>query len=342
MSCLTGRRRLRLLCTLALVAALPACGPSHTVHVCGRGDRAELRGGVKGGLKVLFLGQQGEVLGSGLTGADESQRLEIDVPDHTVTVAVRGLDAGGHEVATGQASLGEEQTCVCLALVSQHKAACESLSCTVSGGQCTFVDPATNKPVGARTLVFGENADDDLGEVTADTFMRSNRPTENFGRRVTFDINNSPEVGLLRFDLSALPQSSRIEGAALRLRTVDPTNELVLFHRTLERWDEGDGSGDVDCASWSCRTADGATWKNPGCGPPGSREAKALGTLAPDQADTTYELKPPELTELVGRWVADDALNHGLAITSTGDVTFVSSEGLAGHRPRLEVRYTLP
>ncbi|MGE0869011.1 MAG: DNRLRE domain-containing protein [Kofleriaceae bacterium] len=327
------------------------------IHVCGRGDRAELAAAIGSGtLDLDFLDSNGTTVAMATVAADASDsELPTDIPASAVSVRVSGrATAGGPVLATGTgATAGDGAGCVCFSLIGEHLAACEGVTCTVDNGACAF------DPPGPRTLVFGENDTgtmlDDVHGVTADTYLRSTTGMEmqNFGQFTEVRADSDPAmVGLLRFDLRALPKTAKISSATLTLTlSTDPeatTDYPIGFSRVLEAWDEGtnatpDGEG---CASWMCRKP-GVPWTSVGCGP-GSCAASVEASLPnATQLGMAYSVS---LLAAVSDWVSDPASNFGIAINVDGgtnpmtNVVFVSSQAPAadGARPRLSVTYELP
>ena len=91
------------------------------------------------------------------------------------------------------------------------------------------------------------------------------------------------EVGLLRFDLRAIPASAIVTAAELRLYGEDSPSVLdagnqVAIHTLREPWEEGTDTLDPGTANWNDRSA-GVAWTSEGAGPPGSREAAPLAAV---------------------------------------------------------------
>lgn len=204
--------------------------------------------------------------------------------------------------------------------------------------------PPPDAAPGALTLVLGETDDADLMGVTQDTFLDAANPTLNYGGEVTVRADADPSVvALLRFDVTGLPAGAVVSAAELALTTSDDALEegsLEIFEVT-EDWAEGEQIGVAAAANWTQRTA-ASDWTTAGAGS-GSRAATAMSELVPAAAATRYTTSVP--VDLVQRWLADPASNHGLLLVplnaATHGVDLASSESAtAAARPTLTVTYT--
>ncbi len=188
-------------------------------------------------------------------------------------------------------------------------------------------DAAIDAPPGTMVVTIGTDKSQ-----LRDTEIASYDPGVNFGDDNHFSVD-TPEVGLLWFDLSGVPGGLTVTKATLRLATRDDADEAggtVLVYRVLEAWNEAE-------VTWRARTA-GALWTTPGAGPP-SREDAYVAELQPNQEFASFEVALP--ASLVGAWLADPAKNHGLALvrgTSNQHVHFGSRESPAWSRLVLELR----
>jgi hypothetical protein len=341
----------RTIAIATLVAAACTSRPP-SLDLCGRGDRADLSAALHGGhLDLTFVDDTGAVLTTTSVPADPSDvALSSTIPARATSVRVEGRGPGAGLVARGAGPTAHGGGCVCFALVGQDRAACDGVTCHVDGGQCRF------DPPGPRTLVFGDNEagddPDDITGVTADTYLRSapSDQPKNFGAEADFRADSDPAmVGLLRFELAALPRTSTVTDATLTLglvRNSEATTSFpIRFYRVREPWAEGTSDTFADgCASWNCRQ-DATPWTTPGCGP-GSRDTEEAAILPAATVIGAYSLP---ITGAVAGWVKAPASNFGLAFTVDGgaapgtSVWFVSREAppAAGPRPRLAVTFTL-
>lgn len=188
------------------------------------------------------------------------------------------------------------------------------------------------------TKTFGENSSDDHRGGSEDTFVENISPTFNFATRPTVFIGGGTEirVALMRFDVSAIPQSASVCSATLRLfvGSNDSSDEFAL-HQVLEDWE-------ASSATWQIRLSPNVSWSAVGCGAPTSCSATSAGLFTPvGVPDTPFDV--PLDAAVVQGWVSQGATNYGLAIKDTGGVDAVrirSSEYTNGMRPRLSVTYT--
>ena len=185
------------------------------------------------------------------------------------------------------------------------------------------------------------------GASFADTFLRFNNPTLNYGdtQRLCADTTADDRRILLRADLSSLPPGAEVLAAELHIWTGSNTNDLstqtLSLYRLLEGWNEGNQDAAAGVASWNERTA-GTAWTVAGAGV-GSRDDVASGSLAPAALDTEYVVALPP--DLVAGWLADPASNFGLVMVAAGSdgACFNSREAAAtGKRPSLSVTWRAP
>jgi len=188
---------------------------------------------------------------------------------------------------------------------------------------------------------FGEHDLADYKGVTTDAFVTLAEPGANYGSDDFIQIDADPaNVGLMRFEVSALGASVTVTGVELHLGTAgDDSAGEVNFFEVLEAWDQGQGSGDPGACNWTDRKP-GVAWATAGVGP-GSRGMFSLGALSPVNAYADYVVVLPP--ELVQGWLADPDANFGLAlVTASPDSVDLraSSHAQSGHRPMLVVSYT--
>ncbi len=239
-------------------------------------------------------------------------------------------------------------TAVMLAAACYQPQVPSGVRCSASGdcpggepcvaGVCGGADPGQDAPVapdappidappGTTVIVVGGDKSQ-----LRDTEVASYDPGVNFGDDNHFSVD-TPEVGLLWFDLSGVPGGLTVVKATLQLTTRDDADEAggtVLVYRVLEAWNEAE-------VTWMSRTA-GALWTSPGAGPP-SREAAPLAELRPNQEFAPFDVALP--ASLVQAWLAEPTKNHGLALvrgTSNQHVHFGSRESPAWSKLTLELR----
>jgi hypothetical protein len=111
------------------------------VAVCGRGSQDMLHDRLAGGsLALTFRGAGGAVIGTGPAG------LPVELPDGTASVAPRGLDASGSQVAWGAGEAVDGAVCLCLALDGEFDQACGGVACEMDGGTCAYRDADGGEP----------------------------------------------------------------------------------------------------------------------------------------------------------------------------------------------------
>jgi hypothetical protein len=310
---------------VALAIALAGCGSGdrRTIDVCGRGDRPELAAALDGGeLAIEILGDDGDLVSSGAAPAGDAARLELDFAGGA-RVRVIGRAADGAAVATGEAALGDDGACVCLALSAQAAAACGGLTCLVEDGGCRFLDGETGEPAGPRTVAL---------EVERDTTLLAAAPDQAHADDPNMPIERARAVGLVRFDMTRLPARSIIDGAELELSWAAAVPgrppRPISIHRVAEPWDEA--------ATWLERSP-GQAWSAPGCDG-GSCAAEPIARMATDGGATSRRVP---LGLAIAGWL-DPAQNHGLALRSEGNPTLLrSAESPEGSPARLLVTFHL-
>ena len=156
-------------------------------------------------------------------------------------------------------------------------------------------------PAVATTLFFAP---------AADTYVRADSPTSNYGADTKLAVDNSPVKHLLlKFNISGIGVST-VVSAKLRLHNVDDSSVGGLFYRVLDTsWGE-------TTVNWNTAPAAEAA------------QVASLGTVTPGN---TYEV---DLTSLVR---GDGAYSLKAVSTSSSGADCTSKEGAAGLAPLLEV-----
>jgi hypothetical protein len=201
---------------------------------------------------------------------------------------------------------------------------------------------------GTVTLTFGERPTSQVQGVTADTEIDSDNPNGNFGGDIRFYCGRHGAVlyvGLLRFDLSAIPPGATVQSASLELWTGDDPldNGTVQWHRVLESWTEGNGdkTGPAGVANYSQRVQ-GTAWATVGAGAPGSSDQTIFAEQATPALNTPYTFVLPP--SMVQSWVSAPASNFGMScfvapgIDSDTDFKAQASS-FEDRRPELTVTY---
>jgi hypothetical protein len=184
------------------------------------------------------------------------------------------------------------------------------------------------------TAGFGERGGADFTGVTTDATLLSDASTANHGADDLVGIDASPiHIGLIRFDLSALPADAQVLAAELDLYEEDPieTGDYQI-HAMLLPWSENQ-------ATYDERTT-GVPWPSPGAGD-GSYATAAIGSLV---ARTIGPYTVPLDVAAVQAWVSAPAQNYGMRWSSTspdghGGNWDSSESGTTGYRPLLRITY---
>jgi hypothetical protein len=203
----------RVLMSAALVIAACGHGTTPVVALCARGDRDVIAAQVVR-LELRFFDASDNQIGAPVELDAHDTHIQPSLPDGAVRVSAIGFDASGAPIAHGDASITNDGGCICFALDAQSIAACKAISCSVVGGSCQF-EGSDGSPIGSQTLGFGEAGD--VTGVTADTYIQVDQPTTTHDRAVVEAGSNPTRIGLLRFELSAMPPNAIVEDARLVL-----------------------------------------------------------------------------------------------------------------------------
>lgn len=178
---------------------------------------------------------------------------------------------------------------------------------------------------GAEPPAVGVTAAAASGEITlrpvAATFVSAwkDHLDQSFAQQPALEIAGPAAVrrlSYLRFDLSGLPAGARLESAALRL-TAAYAKEAgqVRLAPVQTAWDEK--------CTWNSR---------PRTGP-------VLAAKA-DVATPVWTFAGDDLRNLAQGWLADPAVNHGLAVSLVGQGFAGISKGSGARAPSLVLRYS--
>lgn len=147
----------------------------------------------------------------------------------------------------------------------------------------------------------------------ADTYVRADRPTANFGTATKLLVDNSPVIQtLMRFDLSGIG-TANVVSAKLRLRAVTSAKVGGVFYRALDDiWGE-------TSVTWNTAPAAADT---------------PVATLGAVTKNTWYEV---DVTSLVTK---DGPVSLRITSTSANGTAYTSREGYVSYRPQLVVTTT--
>lgn len=204
-------------------------------------------------------------------------------------------------------------------------------------------DATPDAPSDAAGLVatFGERSGAQHTGVTTDTWLSSTSQTANYGGDDNFSVSPT-SVGLLRFDVSAIPPTTQVVAAELHIKTEDfglSSGSVQLF-QVLEPWTEGTGQGASGVANYTQRM-NATSWANAGAGAPGSRSATVVAQFDPATLSTDYTVMFNAAgVAMVQGWVNTPANNDGMAFLVTaggGMVSFQSRTAGATSAPLLVI-----
>jgi hypothetical protein len=151
---------------------------------------------------------------------------------------------------------------------------------------------------------------------TADTYLRSNQGTNNFGTQNSISVEPAARQALLQFDISSIPSAHIILSAKLRLYvSTAASTSTVRAHRTTASW-----------------TETGATWNNMNA----NYDANVEASASPATAGVFLEF---DVLSLVRAWRSGTS-NYGFMMTATGSSqsAYASREnGTVANRPQLVV-----
>ena len=208
-------------------------------------------------------------------------------------------------------------------------------------------DTITLAPVADNTMFFDGVPTSELSNGVGDGIF--------VGRTATRGA--AAQRGLMRFDFSAIPPGSTIDGVSLvMVVTRVPRTAFaspIALHRLTASWGEGtsiafggNGTGsDPGDANWLHRFSPGSPWATPGGDFVGTASGSALTPLAPGPMQW---VSTPALVSDVQGWHANPANNFGWLLL--GDEATESSTrklgsreaSVAQDRPALTVTFTPP
>jgi hypothetical protein len=216
-----------------------------------------------------------------------------------------------------------------------------------------------------QVVVFQQDRDGYSG--TRDAHILVNKADNNTGDEDLFEATgNGGEAdakhALIRFDLSSLPTTVRIDSAWLQLffaqrRTSQSAAKTLAVFRLNRDWGEGNGndpsgydgrSAREGESNWIYAKFDAEPWAAPGAnGIPGDRDAQAEDSVVVEPGDETGRWLSWTVTRMVQEWISNPDSNFGLVLrepvpsSASGILDFASSEYTVPYlRPTLRVRLT--
>jgi hypothetical protein len=175
-----------------------------------------------------------------------------------------------------------------------------------------------------------------------DTYLFENQATTNFGAVGTINVDtdepwlSGKDVrGLLRWDVSAIPRTARVDSARIFITVTNSGGATVTVRAMSTPWRERE-------ATWNERTA-GVAWATAGGGGATDRGAATLATfVAPEPAVVAIELNAAGVAA-VQAWIANPDVNQGVMFSSDNGlqldgIDFHSRDAVGRtDRPRLVV-----
>ena len=141
----------------------------------------------------------------------------------------------------------------------------------------------------------------------ADTYISQYNPEASYGLSPTIELrSNDVEAALLRFDLSAMPQSASIVSATFSIHVDYASNSYsmpVNLYGMIKPWSDMQ-------ATWISAT-NSVAWTVAGANSGGDRMITPADSVLMAQANTWYNLN---VTDLVRQWVLNPASNKGMIL----------------------------
>ena len=263
------------------------------------------------------------------------------------TITLHVLDIYGVDVQVDLAALGLPNTRYVVEDVAVDQATYSAQALDPVGGKLTLsltsgahrlsIYPGQS-PLPMATVTLQEGVAGYSG--ASDSYLDSWNPTAYNGGAQKFRVR-SPNTfnGVVRFDLSGVPQQALVTGvrfAALSMYVTGRSNNNVATVNAypLNRaWNEYQ-------ASW-LQAANGQSWSQPGAnGVPADRGATPVDSRALDNINYRWGL---DLTGAVAGWLANPATNQGLLLRSDDpSVEYAMASGeypTVDQRPRLLIVY---
>lgn len=190
-------------------------------------------------------------------------------------------------------------------------------------------------------MTFGERTGSQHTGVTTDTWLSSTTQTANYGGDDNFGVSPS-NVGLIRFDISAIAPGTTVVAGELHIKTEDfgLASGSVQVFQVLQPWTEGANQGTAGVANYTQRM-NATNWTNAGAGAPSSRSATVIATFVPASLTTDYTVTLDAAgVAMVQSWVNSPASNDGMAFVVTaggGNVNFQSRTAGASNAPLLVI-----
>lgn len=192
-------------------------------------------------------------------------------------------------------------------------------------------------PVSAPPLTTSKAFQDGVApssayNLTSDTWLDADDPDDNMGVDAQCEADGDEKQAALRWDVSAIPNTSTIDEVTITLNVLNATNSRGYYVYPLARsWEEAH-------ATWNDYD-DALPWQVAGASGSLDRAATPVAKWVPlVTGQQTFSINPA----LVQSWVNDSSTNHGILIANEANsngVDFNCREATAANRPRLTVVY---
>ncbi len=174
---------------------------------------------------------------------------------------------------------------------------------------------------------------------TSDTFLNAWMPTMAYGGAANFYVRQpGVKTSLVKFDLSALPNTAQVEQAQIGLYvTYGSGNPVTLeAHQVLKPWSEM-------AATWNQADA-GMPWEMPGAMGPSDRAATFADRVSFGGSGRWVWFDVQHLAQM---WVMNADSNQGIALVGGGntnsELEFTSSDYIVNFvRPQMKIVYKAP
>ena len=205
--------------------------------------------------------------------------------------------------------------------------------------------PPTNTPNPSTTHSFRNGSAPTSGYAgNTDTTLSQANPTINYGGAADLLIDGddpsrsgNDKAALLRWDISAIPPGSIVQGAELTLQVSNASPNTYGVYEIKRSWAE-------NTATWQ-QAQSGTAWQSPGAAGTADRGSTLLGEITPSSTGAYVITLNNAGLALVQSWINNPATNHGLIIADTDQkngIDVYSSETTAiANRPVLSIR-TIP
>ena len=205
--------------------------------------------------------------------------------------------------------------------------------------------PPTSTPNPVTTHSFRNGSAPTSGYAgNTDTTLSQANPTTNYGNAADLLIDGDDPSGsgndkaaLLRWDISAIPPGSIVQGAELTLQVFNASPNTYGVYEIKRSWAE-------NTATWQ-QAQSGTAWQSPGAAGTADRGSTLLGAITPTSTGAYAITLNSAGLALVQSWINNPAANYGLIIADAGQTdgidAYSSETTTVANRPGLSIR-TIP